>query len=31
VAAGCPGARLGGPQVLPGLVLEAQVRPGRRR
>jgi hypothetical protein len=31
VAARCPGAGLGRAQVLPGLVLEAQVRPGRRR
>ena len=31
VAAGCPGAGLGRAQVLPGLVLEADIRPGRRR
>ena len=29
--AGCPGPRLRRAQVLPGLVLEADVRPGRRR
>jgi hypothetical protein len=31
VAAGRPGLRLGWAQVLPGLVLEADIRPGRRR
>ena len=31
VAAAGPGAGLRRPQGLPGLVLEAQIRPGRRR
>ena len=31
VAAAAPGAGLRRPQVLPGLILEAEVRPGRRR